>query len=53
MNPEEKFYCLELNTLPGMTAHSLTPMAARAAGLEFPALIDRIVRMAWADRQKA
>ena len=29
---------LELNTVPGMTTHSLFPMAARAAGLDFPEL---------------
>jgi hypothetical protein len=29
------FGCLEVNTVPGMTDHSLVPMAARAAGLDF------------------
>jgi D-alanine-D-alanine ligase len=29
---------LELNTVPGMTTHSLFPMAARAAGLDFTGL---------------
>lgn len=32
-------YLLEMNTVPGMTAHSLVPMAARAAGLDFDALV--------------
>lgn len=36
---------LEVNTLPGMTAHSLVPKAARAAGIEFPELVDRIIRL--------
>ena len=39
-------WCLEANALPGMTANSLLPKAADAAGLTFPDLCDRIVRMA-------
>jgi D-alanine-D-alanine ligase len=30
---------LEMNTAPGMTGHSLVPMAARAVGIDFPALV--------------
>lgn len=37
---------LEVNTSPGMTSHSLVPMAARQAGLEFPQLLERIVQEA-------
>ena len=37
---------LEINTIPGMTATSLLPDAARAAGLAFPDLLDRIIRSA-------
>jgi D-alanine-D-alanine ligase len=37
---------LEVNTLPGMTINSLLPKAARAAGLDFPELLDRLVRLA-------
>lgn len=33
------FWLLEVNTVPGMTDHSLVPMAARAAGLDFTALV--------------
>ncbi len=40
------YYFLELNTLPGMTELSLSPMAARAVGIEFPELIDRIITSA-------
>ncbi len=36
------FYCLEANTLPGMTALSLVPQAAVAAGISFEALCERI-----------
>ncbi len=39
-------WCLEANALPGMTVNSLLPKAARAAGIAFPELCDRIVRMA-------
>ena len=34
---------LEINTVPGMTDHSLVPMAARAAGMEFDELVWRIL----------
>lgn len=37
------FYLLEVNTVPGMTDHSLVPMAARAAGLNFIELVEEIV----------
>jgi D-alanine-D-alanine ligase len=37
---------LELNTIPGMTATSLLPDAAKAAGIAFPDLLDRILRSA-------
>lgn len=40
------YYFLELNTLPGMTELSLSPMAARAVGIEFPELIERIITSA-------
>jgi D-alanine-D-alanine ligase len=38
------FWCLEANSLPGMTATSLLPQAAKAAGIEFPDLLDQICR---------
>lgn len=37
---------LEVNTMPGFTAHSLFPMAARRAGLDMPALCESLVQMA-------
>ncbi len=37
---------LEVNTMPGMTANSLLPKAALAAGIAFPDLLDRLVRWA-------
>jgi D-alanine-D-alanine ligase len=39
-------YVLETNTIPGMTATSLFPQAAAAAGLPFPDLLDRLVELA-------
>jgi len=39
-----RFWCLEANALPGMTATSLLPQAAKAAGIDFPELLDRICR---------
>lgn len=46
LTPGGEFYCLEANTLPGMTELSLIPQAAAAAGISFPTLCDRIVRLA-------
>jgi D-alanine-D-alanine ligase len=37
---------LEVNTMPGMTVNSLLPKAAKAAGIPFPELLDRLVRLA-------
>jgi D-alanine-D-alanine ligase len=48
--PDGVFYCLEANTLPGMTSLSLIPQAAAAAGISFPELCERIVRLALDDR---
>ena len=45
-------YCLEINTIPGMTATSLLPKAAAAVGIAFPQLCRRIVELSWAARQK-
>jgi len=39
-----RFWLLEINTVPGMTDHSLVPMAAKAAGLDFTALVLTILR---------
>jgi D-alanine-D-alanine ligase len=45
-------FCLEANTLPGMTELSLIPQAAAAAGITFPDLCERIVRLATQDGRK-
>ncbi len=46
MTEDGTFYCLEANTLPGMTELSLIPQAAAAAGITFADLCDRIVQLA-------
>ena len=46
LNSLGEFYCLEANTLPGMTATSLVPQGAAAAGMDFPDLCERIARLA-------
>ncbi len=48
----DKPWCLEANSLPGMTATSLLPKAAKAVGISFEALCDHIVRLAL-DRKRA
>ncbi len=40
------FWCLEVNTLPGMTATSLLPQSALAVGISFPELCDQVCRLA-------
>jgi len=43
---EQNIYVLETNTIPGMTATSLFPQGARAAGIEFPDLLDTLIALA-------
>jgi D-alanine-D-alanine ligase len=51
MTADGTFYCLEANTLPGMTELSLIPQAAAAAGISFPELCERIVQLAQQSKQ--
>jgi D-alanine-D-alanine ligase len=53
MDPSGKVWCLEVNTLPGMTAQSLLPKSAAAVGISFPALCDEICRLALARRKRS
>ena len=46
MATDGTFFCLEANTLPGMTQLSLIPQAAAASGIGFGELCERIVRLA-------
>jgi D-alanine-D-alanine ligase len=41
---QQHFYLLEVNTAPGMTSHSLVPMAAKAVGLSFAELVLTVLR---------
>lgn len=43
---------LEVNTVPGMTSHSLVPMAAKAAGLDFEELVWRILETSFEESDK-
>lgn len=40
---EREFYCIEINTIPGMTETSLLPKAAREAGIDFSQLVEEIL----------
>jgi len=46
MDADGNHYFLEINTSPGMTDHSLVPMAAKAAGMSFEQLVTRILDLA-------
>lgn len=43
MSEEEEIFCLEANTLPGMTPTSLLPQEAKAIGMSFEELCERIL----------
>ena len=43
----ENVYLLETNTIPGMTEHSLFPLAARTAGISFSELLDRLIGLSF------
>jgi D-alanine-D-alanine ligase len=52
---DEEIFVLETNTIPGMTSTSLLPDSARAAGIEFPELCERLVEYAlelWSERSR-
>lgn len=50
LTPAGQLVCLEVNTLPGLTATSLLPQSARASGIEFADLCERVCRLAVAPR---
>jgi D-alanine-D-alanine ligase len=47
-----KFYFIEINTTPGMTDHSLVPMAARQAGIDFDELVWRVLETSFSREHK-
>jgi D-alanine-D-alanine ligase len=46
VSPDDDIFCLEANSLPGMTRTSLYPQAALAAGIAFPEMCERICKLA-------
>jgi D-alanine-D-alanine ligase len=46
LSPENEVFCLEVNTVPGMTETSLVPMAAEAVGISFEQMVERILASA-------
>jgi len=45
MDQQENIYCLEANTLPGMTPTSLLPQEAAALGIDFPSLCEKLIEV--------
>ena len=48
----DRFYFIEINTTPGMTGHSLVPMAARQAGMDFDELVWRVLETSLSRERK-
>ncbi|HCI73641.1 MAG TPA: D-alanine--D-alanine ligase [Lachnospiraceae bacterium] len=49
MDAQENVYCLEANTLPGMTPTSLLPQEAAVLGMDFPALCEKLIEVSLRD----
>ena len=45
LDQDNHFFCLEANTLPGMTPMSLLPQEAKAAGIDYPDLCEKIIEL--------
>lgn len=52
LDEQQQPWLLEVNSVPGMTSHSLVPMAAKAAGMSFDELACRILESSVPDRQR-
>ncbi len=52
LDAQGTFWCLEANTLPGMTPTSLMPQEAAAVGISYPELCDRIAHLAYAKGER-
>ena len=48
----DKFHFIEINTTPGMTSHSLVPMAARQSGIDFEELVWRVLETSFLRERK-
>jgi D-alanine-D-alanine ligase len=46
LGQDNKFYVLEINTIPGMTQTSLLPQQAKVAGIAFPKLLEIMIASA-------
>jgi D-alanine-D-alanine ligase len=46
LDQDDQPWLIEVNTVPGMTSHSLVPMAAKQAGLSFEDLVLKILSLA-------
>jgi D-alanine-D-alanine ligase len=53
LSPAGECFCLEVNTIPGMTPLSLVPMAARTEGMSYEQLVGRMLELALASRRRA
>jgi D-alanine-D-alanine ligase len=47
LDADQQPWLIEANTVPGMTSHSLVPMAAKQAGIEFNELVIEILRSSY------
>lgn len=52
LDAEGRAWCLEVNTLPGMTPNSLIPKAAAMEGLNYPKLCEKIVELSLEERRR-
>jgi D-alanine-D-alanine ligase len=50
MDEQDQPWLIEANTIPGMTSHSLVPMAAKQAGINFDDLVVEILNTSMADK---
>ncbi len=50
IDSDGRAWCLEINTLPGMTGNSLFPKAARLEGFTYPDLCEEIIRISMKER---
>lgn len=52
LSPQQEAYCLEVNTIPGMTPTSLVPMAAKARGMSYDQLVQRMLDLAVGEQRR-
>lgn len=52
LSPDGKLFVLETNTIPGMTANSLLPKSAKAAGYSFPEFLDKLIDLTLKTRKR-